>query len=72
MSKKIYRELLINLALVYSIFIAILIFPYVIIRGFFGNPLVNILVIVYVVALLFYSCLWVYDKRDFIKDEFHN
>ena len=65
-------ELIINFALVYSIFIGIILLPYVFLRGFFSSKFFFWSFIVYGLIIIFYVILWIIDKLTFFKDEITN
>ena len=62
-------EWIINFALVYSVFISIILFPYLILRGFFGSSIFLWVVVGYLIFVIIYVIFWIMDKKDFFKDE---
>ena len=62
-------ETLVNFALIYSIVVAIILIPYLYIRGHFNNILVFWINVVYCLLLLVYIIFWIRDKKEFFKYE---
>lgn len=62
-------EFLINFALVYSIFVAIILVPYSYIRGLFNINVVFWIYLIYGIAIIIYLVSWIIDKKQFFKNE---
>ena len=66
---KTLREITVNFALVYSILYALFLIPYLI---YINNIFPLIVIQVYLMLLIVYVFVWIYDKREFFKYEFKN